>query len=157
GIVGVRYLNLERHVGAAGSAIAAELGISLTQLAHIAHAVLDEMRRRGVLSRPMLMYHPSNPSCPEEFGTPADWERRIKRPAGVVCTPDGQPIGYMDRAEVEDGITIHNAWRRPKAGGRAPALPRKVEHLLKGFGGAKLTEDAMLGILRLLMAGPRLI
>jgi hypothetical protein len=65
GLVGVRYEHLDEHVAKNGGAITAALGISHAQLAFICRCLLDEMRRRTALSRPMLCYHPGSPSCPE--------------------------------------------------------------------------------------------
>ena len=102
-----------------------------------AAALLDEMRRRGALSRPMLCYHPGSPSCPDEFEPRADWERRIKSPRGTPATTEGAPLPWLDHAEVPAGITVLNAWRRPKAGGRGPAWSGGFKHLLNRMGGAE--------------------
>lgn len=156
GLVGVRYAHLPKHVAKNGGDLCADLGLTADQLELLCRAVLDEVRRRRALSRPMLAYHPASPSLPEEFRA-ADWERRIKTPAGYACSPDGIPLAYMDQSEVPDGITPSNAWRRPKAGGRGPSLERLVKHLVGRMGGAEVTEERMLSLLGFLCSGPRLL
>lgn len=157
GLVGVRYEHLDAHVEKNGAGVAAALGLTTGQLAFVCRCLLDEMRRRTALSRPMLCYHPGSPSCPEEFRGPADWERRIKSPAGYACDEQGCPRTWIDKSEVPPGVTVLNAWRRPKAGGRAPSLERKVRHLLSRMGGVDPDDERMLELLELLTRGPRLI
>ncbi|MBI3846560.1 MAG: DEAD/DEAH box helicase [Planctomycetes bacterium] len=156
GLVGVRYEHLEAYVDKSGGALAGEFGITRSQLAHLSRCLLDEIRRRGALSRPLLSHHPQNPSCPDEVRVAADWERRVKSPRGYACTKSGDPLGSIDAAEIADGITAANAWRRAK-GGRAPSLESKLRHLLKRFGGVDATEDLMVALLRFLSSGPRWI
>jgi len=105
GLVGVRYEHLDAHIEKNGGSVAATLGLTTGQLAYVCRCLLDEMRRRTALSRPMLSYHPGSPSCPEEFRGPADWERRIKNPAGYACDSPGHPLGWLDDSEVPAGIT----------------------------------------------------
>ncbi|MFY0576325.1 hypothetical protein ACN28S_19945 [Cystobacter fuscus] len=85
GLVGVRYELLDRFVEEKGRKLATDLKLTPAQLLHMARCLLDEMRRRGALSRPMLCYHPSNPNCPDEFKEPADWERRVKTPRAMLA------------------------------------------------------------------------
>ncbi|MFN7896624.1 MAG: DEAD/DEAH box helicase [Cyanobacteriota bacterium] len=157
GLVGIRYEHLVAHINKNGGSLAAALGLTKEQLAYVCRCLLDEMRRRGALSRPMLCHHPASPSCPEEFRGPADWERRIKNPRGYACEADGEPLAYQEDAEAPAGISKLNAWRRPKAGGRGPSLERKLRHLVSRFGGAEPSEELMVELLVLLTKGPRLI
>ncbi len=157
GLVGIRYERLDSYVEAKGATLAVALGVTLQQLAFICRCLLDEMRRRAALSRPMLCYHPGSPSCPEEFRGPADWERRIKNPSGYACSDQGSPLGWLDKSEVPDGITLLNAWRRPRTGGRGPSLERKLRHLLKQMGGTEPDCEQMEALLKLLAIGPFLV
>ena len=153
GLVGVRYQKLNLWVEKHGDGLAAELGIGKMDLLHLCRCLLDEIRRRAALSRPMLIYHPSNPNCPEEFCRDADWERRVKTAQGFTCNSDGEPVGYLDQSEVPPGINPFNLWRRPKAGGRSPRLERLFKELLTRMGGAEGTEDRLLETVRFLMGG----
>lgn len=157
GLMGVRYEHLEAHVEKNGAELAASLGVTPEQLTFVCRCLLDEMRRQTALSRPMLCYHPDSPSCPEDFRRPADWERRIKTPKGYVCDEQGRPLAWMDRSEVPAGITMLNAWRRPKAGGRGPSLERRLRHLLDRMGGAAPDSERMVELLEFLCRGPRLV
>lgn len=157
GLVGVRYEHLPVHVQKNGADVCAEFGISEAQLEYLCRCVLDEIRQRGALSRPMLVYHPANPSCPDEFRGPADWERRFTYPHGFVCEEDGTPIPYLDRAEFPSGVSGHNAWRRPKAGGRGPSLEKILRDLLQRLGGIAPIEDSMVLLLDFLRHGPQLL
>jgi len=68
----------------------------------------------------MLTYHPGSPNCPEEFKGPADWERRIKEPPDTDAMSMATPR-VIDSEEMPAGIKVRNAWRRARAGGRAPS------------------------------------
>jgi replicative superfamily II helicase/very-short-patch-repair endonuclease len=155
GLVGVRYQHLEQYLEERGGALASDLGLSLPQLVHLARCLLDEMRRRGALSRPLLRYHPINPSAPEGLRA-ADWERRANAPNGYACE-GGVPVGAIDRAQVPEGVTCNNNWRRSGAGGSAPSLQRRFVKLMQRFGGSDATEDRLVALLQLLTRGPRLI
>lgn len=157
GLLGLRYQHLNEYVAEKGQELAARLDITPAQLAYLGRIVLDEMRRRGALSRPMLAYHPANPNCPNEFLGPADWERRLRQPAGFACDDSGNPVGNRERSEIQEGIGLQGFWRRAKAGGRGPALERRFKSLLSRMGGAAGTEDALLELVALLMRGPQLI
>jgi len=157
GLVGVRYEHLDAHVEKNGQGVAAALGLTAAQLAFVCRCLLDEMRRRSALTRPMLCYHPGSPSCPEEFRGPADWERRLKNPAGYACDSQGHPLAWLDDSEVPPGITKRNAWRRPKAGGRAPSLEARLRHSVRRMGGAEPDDERMVELLELLTRGPRLV
>jgi len=157
GLVGVRYEHLDAHVEKNGIDLASRWGLTTAQLAFVCRCLLDEMRRRTALSRPMLCYHPSSPSCPEEFRGPADWERRIKSPSGYACDEQGNPLAWLDKSELPAGITVLNAWRRPKAGGRGPNLERKLRHLLSRMGGIEPDDECMVELLDFLSRGPRLL
>ena len=155
-LVGVRYEHLAAHVQKNGEGLCSELGIKPTELEYMCRCLLDEIRQRGALSRPMLLFHPANPGCPEEFSR-ADWERRFAYPHGFVCEEDGTPLPYLDRAEFPAGISGHNAWRRPKAGGKGPSLERILRQLARRFGGSPPTEDSMVHMLEFLTQGPQLL
>lgn len=157
GLVGVRYENLDAYVARSGAGLASSLGITPAQLSFVCRCLLDEMRRRTAFSRPMLAYHPGSPSCPEEFKAPADWERRIKGPSGYACDGQGAPVAWLDETDIPAGVTVLNAWRRGKGGGRAPGLERKFRHLLSRLGGVEPDEDLMLGVLAFLTGGSRFI
>jgi hypothetical protein len=160
GLVGVRYQHLHEYVGEQGGDLVARLGISKSRLEFLARCMLDDMRRRSALSRPMLAYHPGSASFPEAFGAPADWERRIKSPAGFPCDADGTlPLGNLDRDELPRGLSLQAFWRKAKAGGRGPMLERRFKTLLERFGGAEATEELFLELVGFLMSerGPRLI
>lgn len=157
GLVGVRYEHLAAHVEKNGASICTTLGISPAQLSFVCRCLLDEMRRRTALSRPMLSYHTGSPSCPEDYKSPADWERRIKSPIGYACEKDGSPKAWLDSSEVPEGISILNFGRRPKAGGRGPSPERKLRHLLKRIGGNELDEDKLVELIIFLTKGPRLL
>jgi hypothetical protein len=123
GLVGVRYHRLDEYVRTRGNELVTTLGIALDALAYLCRCLLDEMRVRGALSRDMLRYHPAHPSCPAHIKA-AEWERRVKQPSGYAATKDGQPMTYLDAAEVPPGIIMRNAWRKPGTGGRGPSLER---------------------------------
>lgn len=157
GIVGVRYEQLEEYVDKHGAGLVATLGVTTAQTSYLLRCLLDEIRRRTALSRPMLCYHPASPNCPDEFKAPADWERRIKSAFGYCCDAQGHPVPWMDSSETPSGVTALNAWRRPKAGGRAPSLERILRHLLDRMGGVEPDEELMVELLTFLSKGPRLL
>ena len=76
GLVRVNYHRLSEFIQACGTPAAQQLGVSLEQLEYICHCLLDEMRVRGCLSRELLRYHPSHPSCPTPLRS-ANWERQL--------------------------------------------------------------------------------
>ncbi len=156
GLVGVRYEHLTDYCRERGEALAKRLRISASQLAYLARWVLDDVRRRGAVSRPLLRYHPQSPQCPEELRS-ADWERRVKSPTGFACTPEGAPLLYLDRAEVPEGIGLNNPWRKPSGGGRGPLLEQRFKRLVKRLGGDEAGADEMQEILDFLSRGPKLL
>lgn len=153
GLVGVTYEGLDAWVQERGIVIAADLGITINQLAYLCRCVLDEMRIRGALSRPMLRYHPRHTACPR-YVEKAQWERSIPAPQGYPCTEDGEPLPYLPE-DPPYGIRAHNIWRRNNAGGRPPRLATVVSHLRERFGCAKgsTTVEHLLAILTLLQQG----
>ena len=157
GLVGVRYEHLADYVKRNGGELCALLGLSAEKTGYLAFCILNEVRWRAALSRPLLSYHPANPNCPEELRSPADWERRIRSPAGYVCTPEGRPVPNLDRSEVPEGITPLNLWRKPKAGGRGPRMESVFRHLLKRLGGVEASEDLLMALLSFLTGGPKLL
>lgn len=157
GLVGVRYQHLDTYILEDGLDVARSLGITTEQLIHLSRCLLDEIRRRNAVSRPMLRYHPGNPNCPEDFRSPADWERGIKSPVGYPLSTVNEPLTWIDETEIPDGITRSNAWRQEGRGGRSPSLQRKFEKLLERMGGVEATRDLLLDVLGLLMRGPRIL
>ncbi len=149
GLVAVRYGKLETYVEQYGKPASKALGLTEAQLLYLCRCVLEEMRARRALSRPMLTYHPKSPTCPESFAA-AEWERRIASPTGYPCDAQGEPCGSLDRAEVVDGVTVNNAWRRSTAG-RAPRLQTLFQHLLKRMGGVSGEEKDFRDVMKLLM------
>jgi hypothetical protein len=142
GMVGVHYHRLDEYVKERGSALAQDLGIHVEEMDHLCRVVLDEIRTRGALSRPMLQYHPSHVACPENIKS-AEWERQLKSPQGYPLTPAGEVGGNLDSATIPYGIKLHNAWRRLGVGGRSPSLQGLFEHLVKRFGGPLPNEQSM--------------
>lgn len=154
GLVGVEYEGLEAWIAEKGAPMAHRFEITPVQLAHVARCILDEMRIRGALSRPMLTYHPTHPACPR-YVADAQWERSIVVPQGFPCDDDGDPLAYMDRDTVASGINVRNMWRRPGAGGRPPRPGAIFVRLLERYGRAapSITEDDMAELLSLLDLG----
>lgn len=151
GLVGVIYDRLGEYVQKRGGELAAQLGISTDQLVHLCRCVLDEVRVRGCLSRPMLQVHPSHTAFPIEFRM-AQWERRIRGPAGYAATPEGKPVAFLDTATVPSGVKAWNSWRREGAGGTSPRLERIIRSLLNRFGGkSDLTQDDGIAVLDFLV------
>lgn len=130
GLVGVRYGELNRYIADAGQELATELGLSTGQLEYVCRCLLDDMRVHGALSRPLLTYHPASPQCPEQFKIAAEWERRLKRPNGYACTPDGRALGYLDASEIPEGINRLNLWQRSNRG-RPPRLQAMFRNLIQ--------------------------
>ena len=152
GLVGVRYHRLDEYMHARGNDLATTLGIALDALEYVCRCLLDEMRVRGALSREMLRYHPAHPSCPAHIKA-AEWERRVKQPRGYAASKDGHPVTSVETVEVPSGITVRNAWRRPKTGGRGPSLERILRHVLARFGGNEPDEQTMVAVLDFLCHG----
>lgn len=149
GLVGVRYDKLERYVEKKGDNLADELGINKSQLVYLCRVILDEMRTKKALSRPILCYHPANPNCPEEFKF-ADWERRFSLPIGYSCI-GGAPVSYLEANKVAEGIRLVNLWRKPGAGGRAPSLQKKFQHLLDQMSRVEVKELHLVKLVSFLM------
>lgn len=156
GLVGLAYHRLDEYVQTRGTKIAGQLGVSLEPLEHICRCLLDEMRTRGCLSREMLRYHPANPVCPA-YVRAAEWERRVKQPRGYAASRSGSPLAFLDATEVPLGITIRNAWRRPRAGGRSPSLERILKHLVERVAGTEPSADLMAELLDFLRRGNFLV
>lgn len=159
GLVGIRYENLGTYLADKGSALADRLGITVKQLEFLARCLLDEMRRRGALSRGLLMYNPSSPDCPDAYSLFADWERKFRWPTGYAYdAKTGCCRSFMDKDELPRGITLQNFWRKPKAGGQGPGIERRFKALLARMGGIKPNDSELLeSLVSLLMRGPGLI
>jgi hypothetical protein len=163
GLVGVRYEGLDLTVRELGPPVASTLGLDLERLAHLCRCLLDEIRRRGALSHPLLTCHPANPSFTAALAA-ADWERKTKGPSGYAY--EGEPghgdglagvVTWRDRHSVPPGVTLNNAWRQPKTGGLGPSLERRFKHLVRRFGGAEVKDEQLLAVLKLLASGARLL
>lgn len=152
GLAGVSYHRLGAYIGAAGSSLAAALGIQQHELEFICRVVMDEMRTRGALSRPLLRYNLTHTSCPQQFKA-ADWERRIKQPQGYPLNANGEIVPHLDPSVLPYGISHHNAWRRPGIGGRGPSLERILKSLLQRFGGSQPDADSICELLNFLKRG----
>jgi hypothetical protein len=164
GLVGVRYDRLDLTLEDFGAPVAAALGLTPGQLTHLCRCLLDEVRRRGALSHPLLTCHPANSSFTSNLAA-ADWERKAKGPSGYAY--EGEPgsgdglegiVTWRDRHSVPPGVSLNNAWRQPKTGGLGPSLERRFKHLLRRFGsGVDPTKDHLLAVLKLLASGARLL
>lgn len=140
GLVGVKYHRLDEYVLARGPAVAQNLGIKTEELEYLCRVLLDEIRTRGALTRPMLQFNPAHVACPLAFKL-AEWERQLRSPQGYPLTPQGEIVTSIDQATVPIGLKCHNAWRRPGAGGRGPSLQGLFENLMNRFGGTQPTND----------------
>jgi hypothetical protein len=156
GLAYVDYHQLDEYVRLDGTQLAQQLGITPEELLHVCRAVLDEMRVRGCLSRDMLRYYPAHVACPDHIKQ-AEWERRVKQPQGFPVTPGGEPEAFRDKAAVPWGIRCHNAWRKPKSGGRGPSLERILKHLLSRLGAKEPDAELMVDLLKFLMDGSFLV
>jgi hypothetical protein len=140
GLVGVKYHRLDEYVRTFGAPLAEDLGIQIEELEHVCRVLLDEMRTRGALARPMLQFHPAHMACPLAFKL-AQWERNLRSPQGYPLTPEGEIATNIDPATLPVGIKSHNAWRRAGVGGRSPSLQGLFENLMKRFGGNLPSSD----------------
>jgi len=157
GLCGVRYEPLSRYVERQGAELRAALGLpSDGALVYVLRVVLDDMRVRRALSRPLLCYHPMNKSFPPALRD-ADWERRLTQPTGYPCDEAGRPLLHLDQSDIPSGVTLYNAWRLAKTGGRSPSLERKLVQLLGRLGGVRPDPEHMERVLAFLCAGPRLL
>lgn len=160
GLVGIRYEHLDDYIAETGVELAGKLGLTTGQLAFVARCLLDEMRRRGAFSRPLLTYHPGNTDCPEAFGAPADWERRLRWPTGYAWLPNADPpVAHLDKSEVPYGIALQGFWRRKGTGGRGPLIERRFKKLVGKMGNASKIDgpEPLMELVALLMGGPQLI
>ena len=155
GLVQINYHCLDEYVQQQGADIARNLGISIDNLEYICRSLLNEIRRRGCVSRELLRYHPAHPSCPSYIKA-AEWERRVKNPQGYALS-SGLPIAYIDSANVPYGVQAHNPWRKPKAGGRGPSLERIFKHLLLRFDGIVPNEEHIVELLEWMNQGSFLV
>lgn len=151
GLVGVRYDPLDQYIIEHGSKLAARLGITPVHLKYVARWLLDEMRTRSALSRPMITIHPANPGCPDEFKT-ADWERRIKVPNGYCCDSSGKALGWRDPADIEDGIKLRNFWRK-SGGGKSPRTQARLTNMLRRLGGIEPKDEDLCALVDFLLPG----
>ena len=152
GLLGVRYDGLDEYVAAEGSELSKRLGVPPAELAHLCRCLLDEMRTRGALSRPMLSYNPGHIACPEAIHA-AEWERKLKRPQGYACDATGQPVGYLAPEDDLPGVQAFNLWRRPSVGGRGPSVERIFRHLLRRAGGVDPDVEDLVALMAFLADG----
>ena len=156
GLVMVTYHRLDEYVKAKGAEVGQHLGLSLDQLEYVCQVLLDEIRTRGALSREMLRYHVQHTACPD-YVRAADWERRMKVSQGYACGPTGNPLAFVEGADVPYGIKCHNAWRKPKGGGRGPSIERLLKDLANRFGAAAPESEQMVELLTFLKRGSFLV
>lgn len=156
GLVSIGYEGLAGYVVERGAALATTLGIAREHLVYLGRCLLDEMRTRGCLARPLLCYHPAHPACPDALRA-AEWERRMVQPQGYVLSDQHEPVAFRDSTDFPPGMRVHNAWRRPGAGGRSPSLQRVMTHLLNQMGGKPPAAEDLLALLLLLLRGGFLI
>lgn len=149
GLVGVRYDGLDPWIDRYGEPLANRLGITRPQLGYVLRCLLDEMRMRSAVARPLLQYYPKNPNFPTELWF-ADWERRFATPNGYACV-GGRPAGSVDRHTLPGGVSPHNFWRPTGGRGRAPGAQRKLGHLLGRMGGVVPKEGDMLAVVQALV------
>jgi replicative superfamily II helicase/predicted nucleic acid-binding Zn-ribbon protein len=152
GLVCVAYDRLDEYVEAGSGDLSNRLGLDEGKLTYLCARLLDDIRTRGCLSCEMLRYSPYSPRCPD-YVRAAEWERRVSAPQGYSADDSGKPVPYLDPNTVPPGITAHNAWRKPKAGGRAPRLQHTFEHLLAGLGGVEPHEELLVEVLEFLLDG----
>jgi len=157
GLVGVRYQHLDDIVRKHGEGLCVLQGLDRRGLVHLCRCLLDEIRRQGALSRPLLTYHPMNSACPEEYQEAADWERAFKQPSGYPCDEDGKARERLEAAEVPDGIVLRNAWRKMNGRGRGPGLEHMLRRLVERLGGCEPTADSMKTLLEFLQKKCNLI
>ena len=68
-------------------------------------------------------------------------------------TAGGQPLAFQESERVPYGIRCHNAWRKPKSGGRGPSLERLIKQMLNKFGGQDPDAELMVDLLTFLKKG----
>lgn len=149
GLIGVRYASMEAALPLDGKSVATALGLSSAQLAYVCRCLLDEMRTRRALSRPLLTKHPAAPNVPVSFRAAA-WQRRLIHPVGFACDESGTPRANMDKSEIGPGVALENVWRRSGRGGAVPRLQRVFSHLLFQMTRAKAEEAMLLDVMHLL-------
>ena len=152
GLVGADYQGIEEFLAARGGALANQIGVSGSQLALLARACLDVMRRRAAINREMLVIHPLSPRSPD-WVPAAQWERRVKQPQGFACDTAGHPMASLDATEVPHGISHLNLWRQPGTGGRGPQTERLLRHLCSRLDTAEPTVGEALALMDLLLEG----
>ena len=152
GLAGITYNRLDEYVRQCGTLIAQALGIKPDEVEYVCRIVLDHLRARGALSRPMLRYHPLHTSCPRHFQA-AEWERRVKQPKGLALGPNDQIVTHLDKATIPFGVTHENAWRKQGVGGRSPGLERILKELTSRFGGVQPDANLMESLLKFLKDG----
>jgi hypothetical protein len=132
GLVGVRYEHLEAESERHGGSLAASLGISTAQLAYVLRCLLDEMRRRGALFRPLLAFNPLHESVPpgpaqRRMGSPDQEPRRLpmhRRPGAAPAHLDG-PQRDPTRPHPPQRLAQGQDWRpRPRTRTPPPAPHR---------------------------------
>lgn len=152
GLVQVSYHRLDEYLKARGSSLANMFGISIDQFFYLSRCLLDEMRTKGSLSRPLLQFHPSNARFPANLKA-ATWERRMKHPSGYACDENGNPVGHLDSTSIPGGIKIRNFLRRQGAGGRAPIMESVFRHFLTRFNALRIESEDLLATIQLLKDG----
>lgn len=150
GLVGVRYGELEKAIETFGDSLCQTLGLTNAQLSYLCRCMLEEMRMRGAVSRPMLMMHPLAPNYKDEFAR-ADWDRRFVQPQGYPCDAAGNPRLHLNTSDVAPGIRPNNLWRKPGRGGNVPRMQRIFTNLVERMGRVEVTETKLISTMQFLI------
>jgi len=148
GLVSVRYDNLETILEEDGGPVRASLGLTNSQLIHVARCILDDIRDRGAIARDLLRYNPKSDSCPEDIRA-ADWERKLNFPVGYACLANGDPSPQL-LSPAPNGIKGSGFWRAPGAGGMGPGTERRFRSLVRSMGAPIAQAQDLIDLLKLL-------
>ena len=152
GLAGIIYHRLDEYVRARGEELAKRLGVTPDALEHILVMLLDEIRTQG-RSLPGDAPLPSPAPGMSEILPRCRMGATHRSTPGIRGDSGGNPIAFSNAAEIPHGIRCHNAWRRPRAGGRAPSLERILRHLCNRFGAHEPDADTMVELLAFLKRG----
>ena len=67
--------------------------------------------------------------------------------AGLPRDTRRRAAAFQESERVPYGIRCHNAWRKPKSGGRGPSLERLLKQMLTRFGGQEPDAELMVDLL----------
>jgi ATP-dependent helicase YprA (DUF1998 family) len=125
GLIVVRYADLSDFMQAHGPALAESFHLPLDQVEYLVTQLLDTFRRSGVLHRDLLRHHPDGVTK-QSITLAADWERRLRNPAGLPVGEDGYPALQHADGDLPPGVLVKPIWGK----GHAQASPQKVLTLL---------------------------